>query len=145
MPHSIDEVLAQARTQLRRLEVADLPKAVADGAILVDIRPREQRAREGAVPGALLIERNVLEWRLDPSSSARIALASDYSVKWAVLCSAGYASSLAAASLQHLGLTEATDIVGGFQAMQAAGAMEVAADMPWVGREAEAGSPANEQ
>jgi rhodanese-related sulfurtransferase len=93
---------------------------VAHGALLVDIRPRWQRAEEGAIPGALLIERNHLEWRLDPSSGARIPEAVDHDVAVVVVCSQGYTSSLAAASLQDLGLYRATDLIGGFQAWKAA-------------------------
>ena len=93
---------------------------MADGALLVDIRPQWQRDTEGAIPGALLIERNHLEWRLDPSSGARIPEAVDHDVAVVVVCSEGYTSSLAAASLQDLGLHRATDLVGGFQAWKAA-------------------------
>ena len=92
-----------------------------DGALLVDIRPQAQRAAEGEVPGALIIERNVLEWRLDPASDARLPEAGSYDLRVIVMCSAGYTSSLAAASLQDLGLSAATDLVGGFQAWARAG------------------------
>src|SRR5690606_5743253 len=90
-------------------------------ALLVDIRPAAQRAEEGEVPGALIVERNVLEWRFDPASDARLPQATDHDVRVIVLCSEGYTSSLAAASLQDLGLTRATDVVGGFKAWRAAG------------------------
>jgi rhodanese-related sulfurtransferase len=89
--------------------------------VLVDIRPAAQRAEEGEFDGALVIERNVLEWRLDPTSDARIPEAIDHDVAWIVLCSQGYTSSLAAASLQQLGLYRATDVVGGFEALVDAG------------------------
>ena len=92
-----------------------------DGALLVDIRPAAQRAAEGEVPGALVIERNVLEWRLDPASDARLPQASSYDLPVILMCSEGYASSLAAASLQDLGLSAATDLDGGFRAWAAAG------------------------
>jgi rhodanese-related sulfurtransferase len=118
---TVDQMLANARARLHRLEAAEAAEAVADGALLVDIRPQWQRDTEGAIPGALLIERNHLEWRLDPSSGARIPEAVDHDVAVVVVCSEGYTSSLAAASLQDLGLHRATDLVGGFHAWRAAG------------------------
>jgi rhodanese-related sulfurtransferase len=117
---TVDQMLTNARARLHRLEAAEAAEAVADGALLVDIRPQWQRDTEGAIPGALLIERNHLEWRLDPSSGARIPEAVDHDVAVVVVCSEGYTSSLAAASLQDLGLHRATDLVGGFQAWKAA-------------------------
>ena len=117
---TIETMLANARARLKRLEAAEAAEAVADGALLVDIRPQWQRATEGAIPGALLIERNHLEWRLDPSSYARIPEAVDHDVAVVVVCSEGYTSSLAAASLQELGLHRATDLIGGFQAWRKA-------------------------
>jgi rhodanese-related sulfurtransferase len=87
----------------------------------VDIRPREQRAREGEIPGALIVERNVLEWRLDPASDHRLGVVVGYQQPIVIVCSEGYASSLAAASLQDLGLVNATDLIGGFRAWEAAG------------------------
>lgn len=123
---TIDQMLDNARSQLRRIQPVELPAALARGAILVDIRPAAQRTREGTLPGALVIERNVLEWRLDPSSSARLALAVDHDIEWIVVCSQGYTSSLAAASLRQLGLHRATDLVGGYQALVAAGMRAVA-------------------
>jgi rhodanese-related sulfurtransferase len=117
---TIETMLANARARLKRLEAAEAAEAVADGALLVDIRPQWQRATEGAIPGALLIERNHLEWRLDPTSYARIPEAVDHDVAVVVVCSEGYTSSLAAASLQELGLHRATDLIGGFQAWRAA-------------------------
>ena len=92
-----------------------------DGALLVDIRPAAQRTIEGEVPGALVIERNVLEWRLDPTSDARLPQAVGHDVRVLVLCSEGYTSSLAAAALVEIGLHRATDVEGGFQAWRAAG------------------------
>ena len=117
----IDTVLAAARERLHRVAAADVPAALAAGAVLVDIRPAEQRAREGSVDGALVIERNVLEWRCDPTSDARIPQAVDDDVYWVILCSEGYTSSLAAAALQDLGLSRSTDVVGGYHALVAAG------------------------
>jgi rhodanese-related sulfurtransferase len=118
---TIDEVLAAARARLRRLEPLEAAAAVERGALLVDTRPAWQRDAEGAIPGALLIERNHLEWRLDPTSDARIPEATDHDVEIVVVCSEGYSSSLAAASLQDLGLRRATDLVGGFRAWRDAG------------------------
>jgi len=123
---TIDEMLEKARSGYRRTTVFELADAVARGAILVDIRPQAQRDREGTLPGALAIERNVLEWRLDPTSEARIALAADHDVEWIVICSEGYTSSLAAAALQELGLHRATDLVGGYRAIRSAGLLGVA-------------------
>ena len=116
---SIDDVLLDARSRLRRLDPAEARRAWARGAVLVDIRPAAQRAAEGEVPGALLIERNVLEWRFDPASDARLPIA-DYDLEVIVLCQEGYTSSLAAAALQDLGLHRATDVVGGYAAWRAA-------------------------
>lgn len=116
----IDDVLAAARARLHRLEAGEVPAALDRGAVLVDIRPAAQRAAEGEVPGALLIERNVLEWRADPTSDARLPQAIDDDVEWVILCSEGYTSSLAAAALQDLGLHRATDVVGGYHALAAA-------------------------
>ena len=117
MTSRIDAVLDAARARLRRIEAHEVPAALDRGAVLVDIRPAAQRAAEGEVPGALVIERNVLEWRCDPTSDARIPEAVDDDVEWVVLCSEGYTSSLAAAALQDLGLHKATDVIGGYQAL----------------------------
>jgi rhodanese-related sulfurtransferase len=118
----IEDMLSRARARLRRLSTDEASEAVADkGAILVDIRPEGQRASEGSIPGALIVERNVLEWRFDPASSARLPVATDHDLQVIVFCSEGYTSSLAAAALQDLGLWRATDMVGGFQAWRAMG------------------------
>lgn len=119
----IDGVLEAARARLRRIEAAELPAALDRGAVLVDIRPQAQRAAEGEVPAALVIERNVLEWRCDPTSDARIPQADGDDVEWVVLCSEGYTSSLAAAALQDLGLHRSTDVVGGYQALRRTGVL----------------------
>ncbi|BBX15165.1 sulfurtransferase [Mycolicibacterium duvalii] len=111
-------MLARARARLTRLPAEQVPAALARGALLVDIRPAAQRAAEGSVPAALVIERNVLEWRCDPTSSARLAEAVGDDVEWVILCSEGYTSSLAAAALQDLGLHRATDVIGGYQALK---------------------------
>jgi rhodanese-related sulfurtransferase len=119
----IDRALERARTRFRRLEATDVPDSLDRGAVLVDIRPAAQRAVEGEAPGALVIERNVLEWRCDPTSAARLPQAVDDDVEWVILCSQGYTSSLAAAALLDLGLHRATDVVGGYQALVAAGVL----------------------
>ncbi|MGV0811871.1 rhodanese-like domain-containing protein [Mycolicibacterium boenickei] len=119
----IDTVLADARRRLHRLPAEDLPAALDSGAVLVDIRPAAQRAAEGSVPGALVIERNVLEWRCDPTSDARIPQAVDDDVFWVILCSEGYTSSLAAAALIDLGLHRSTDVVGGYHALVSSGVL----------------------
>jgi rhodanese-related sulfurtransferase len=121
MTRSVDDLLAAARARLRRVTAAEAAEAVGRGALLVDTRPVQQRRAEGEIPGALLIERNHLEWRLDPASDARIPAATSHDVEVIVVCSEGYSSSLAAASLQDLGLHRATDLDGGFQAWRAAG------------------------
>jgi rhodanese-related sulfurtransferase len=113
---SIDVLLAQSRALLERVTPEKLAGERASGALIVDIRPAEQRNRDGELPGAVVIERNALEWRLDPRSEHRIAEASDYDTRIVVVCNEGYGSSLAAASLQALGLHRATDMIGGFQA-----------------------------
>jgi len=115
-------LLDAARARLDRVTPAQAHAAVEAGdAVLVDIRPYAQRAQEGEVPGALIVERNVLEWRTDPTSDARLPEATGDDVRWIVLCQEGYTSSLAAASLQDLGLHDTTDLEGGFAAWQAAG------------------------
>ncbi len=117
----IDDILAAARSRLTRLDPAAAHRAQRDGAVLVDIRPAAQRAAHGEIPGTLVVERNVLEWRFDPRSAARLTVAGSYDLAVIVLCQEGYTSSLAAAALQDLGLHRATDIAGGFAAWQAAG------------------------
>ena len=116
---SVDELLADARTRLVRVTPAEAAERIAAGAGLVDIRPNWQRAREGEVPGAVVVERNHLEWRLHPASDARIAAAAP-GREWIVLCSEGYTSSLAADALNSIGVP-ATDVIGGFAAWAAAG------------------------
>lgn len=118
---SIDEILQAARQRLHRLDPVAARDAMRDGAILVDTRPQALRQAQGSVPGALVVERNVLEWRFDPRSDARLPEATGYDVHLIIMCSEGYASSLAAASLQDLGLHNATDLIGGFLAWAKAG------------------------
>ncbi|MEU8005669.1 rhodanese-like domain-containing protein [Catellatospora sp. NPDC049111] len=117
----IDQILAEARARLTRLDATEAAAAQRDGALLVDIRPAAQRAAHGGIPGALIVERNVLEWRFDPRSDARLPQAGRYDLPVVVFCQEGYTSSLAAAALQDLGLHRATDLTGGFAAWQAAG------------------------
>jgi rhodanese-related sulfurtransferase len=118
---TIDQMLANARAKLHRLAPPAAAAAMRDGALLVDIRPDWQRSAEGSIPDALLIERNHLEWRLDPTSDAKIPSATSHDVAIVIICSEGYTSSLAAASLQDLGLHRATDVVGGYHAWRDAG------------------------
>ncbi len=117
---TIDQILAEARARLDRLSPVQASRAAREGAVLVDIRPAAQRGTEGEIPGALIVERNVLEWRFDPASDARLPQA-NYDLQVIVVCSEGYTSSLAAAALQDLGISGATDLDGGFRAWQAAG------------------------
>lgn len=117
----IDEVLAAARERLVRLDPEPAHLAARRGSVLVDTRPLGQREATGTIPGALVIDRNVLEWRLDPRSEARLPGADSYDTHYILFCQQGYASSLAAASLQDLGLHRATDLAGGFVAWRAAG------------------------
>src|SRR5664280_72736 len=121
MAHTIAQVLAAARRRIRRLTPEETQAALATGALLVDIRPVWQRAEFGEFPGALIIERNHLEWRLDPTSDAKIADAKDHEVEVIVACQEGYTSSLAAAALIDLGLHRSADLEGGFLAWQRAG------------------------
>jgi rhodanese-related sulfurtransferase len=116
---SVEELLADARSRLERLDPDATAQAVADGALLVDIRPQWQRARYGEIPDALVIERNHLEWRLHPASDARVP-AAVAGQRWVVVCQEGYTSSLAADALNSIGVP-ATDLIGGFQAWAAAG------------------------
>ena len=117
---TIDAILAAARSRLARLSPVQARCAMHSGALLVDIRPQAQREAEGEIPGATIIERNVLEWRFDPASTACLPVAS-YDLQIIIFCSEGYTSSLAAASLLDLGVRRATDLEGGFRAWEAAG------------------------
>nr|WP_089104414.1 rhodanese-like domain-containing protein [Streptomyces hyaluromycini] len=121
-PVGIDELLERVRAGYRRIEAQEAYDAAqADEALLVDIRYAALRERDGVIPGALVIERNELEWRLDPQGSHKTPEATGHDLQVVVICNEGYASSLAAASLHQLGLHRATDLVGGFQAWKAAG------------------------
>lgn len=117
----IDDILAAARTRLRRVLPAQAYARQRCGAVLVDIRPAAQRRATGEIPAALIVERNVLEWRFDPRSPARLPIADRYDLAVIVFCQEGYTSSLAAAALQDLGLHSATDMIGGFAAWAAEG------------------------
>jgi rhodanese-related sulfurtransferase len=121
MSPTIDQILSAARQGLDRIEAAQAAAELEEGALLVDTRPAHQRAEDGEIPGATVIDRNVLEWRLDPASPSRIEAATGYDVRVIVICNEGYSSSLVAATLQDLGLVNATDVIGGFQAWRAAG------------------------
>ncbi|SHG98744.1 Rhodanese-related sulfurtransferase [Jatrophihabitans endophyticus] len=116
---SVDDLLADARSRLDRLDPPAAAAAVEAGAKLVDIRPIWQRERDGEIPGAVIVERNHLEWRLDPGSTARVEDARP-GQRWVVVCEQGYTSSLAADALNSLGVP-ASDVVGGFEAWAAAG------------------------
>lgn len=116
---TIDQLLLESRAGLERIHPADLEREIAAGALVVDTRPAEQRERDGDLPGAVVIDRNVLEWRLDPSSPHRLPFAGDPTRRIVIVCNEGYSSSLAAHTLQRLGLPRATDLIGGFQAWMA--------------------------
>ncbi|MGZ6557551.1 MAG: rhodanese-like domain-containing protein [Actinomycetota bacterium] len=118
-PHqTIEQLLAEARARLDRVSPSDLAAEQAAGALVVDIRPVEQRQRDGELPGAIVIDRNVLEWRLDPTSGHAIP-ETGYDRRIVIVCNEGYGSALAAATLRDLGLARATDLAGGFQALLA--------------------------
>ncbi len=117
----IDGVLAKCRADVPRLTAQETLAAGRLGALVIDTRTETQRAEEGELPGALVIDRTVLEWRLDPVSEARIPEATDYDVAVVVVCREGYSSGMAAASLRQLGLWRATDMIGGTEAWQRAG------------------------
>ena len=114
--NSIAKILAEARRSLLRVTPEMLSGERENGTLIVDIRPVEQRQRDGELPGAIVIDRNVLEWRLDPSSEHRIPQVTGYDIRIVIVCNEGYSSSLAAAVLQKLGLHQAVDMIGGYQA-----------------------------
>ena len=116
---AIASLLAECRSGLDRVEPADLEAVIAAGALVVDTRPVQQRLRDGDLPGAIVVDRNVLEWRLDPTSPHRLAAADDADRRIVVVCNEGHSSSLAAHTLQRLGLRRATDLAGGFAAWSA--------------------------
>jgi rhodanese-related sulfurtransferase len=118
---TIDDLLADARGRLDRVPPEAARAELDAGAVLVDIRSDSQRARDGIVPGAVVVARNVLEWRCDPDCDARDPRLADVDRRLVLMCNEGYQSSLAAATLRDIGLARATDLVGGFQAWRAAG------------------------
>jgi len=121
MTSRVDTLVEASREHLQRVSPHDLAGEVAAGAVVVDIRPIENRQAEGEMPGAVVIDRNVLEWRLDPTSDHRLPFASD-EARVILFCNDGYASSLAAATLQKLGVPRATDLDGGYRAWRRLGA-----------------------
>jgi len=124
----IEEILADARGRLRRVTPDEAFRERAEGAVLIDIRPASQRADEGEIPGSAIVERNHLEWRLDPGCDARLPWVTGYDHRIIVVCQEGFTSSLAAAALHDLGLGRATDLIGGFRAWSAAGLPTATAD-----------------
>jgi rhodanese-related sulfurtransferase len=118
---TIDEMLAAARARITRVTPDEAFEEFCAGGTLIDIRPASQRAAEGEVPGSIVVERNHLEWRFDPTSDARLPWVTGHDLRLIVICAEGYTSSLAAAALQDLGLQGATDVIGGYQAWTAAG------------------------
>ncbi|MFI6770197.1 rhodanese-like domain-containing protein [Streptomyces sp. NPDC050355] len=119
---AVDDLLAHARGELgRRAEPEEAAAVQEAGGLLVDIRYAELRERDGTIPGALIVERNELEWRLDPTGAHRAPEATHHDLPVIVICNEGYASTLAALSLRQLGLHRATDLAGGFQAWRGAG------------------------
>jgi rhodanese-related sulfurtransferase len=118
---SVDEILAAARGRLERVTPGQAFAELGAGASLIDIRPAAQRAEHGEIPGSVVIERNHLEWRLDPEGDARLPWVAGYDLRPIVICNEGYTSSLAAAALHDLGLLRATDVIGGYQAWREAG------------------------
>jgi rhodanese-related sulfurtransferase len=118
---TIDELLAQVRDRIGRVHPTEAAARLAAGALLVDTRPEEQRRRDGEVRGAVIVDRNVLEWRLDPASPWRLPEVTGHDLEVIVLCNQGYSSSLVADTLRTLGLRRAVDVIGGFQAWVAAG------------------------
>ncbi len=114
-------MLAASRAGVRRMTPADLIEARARGALVVDTRTEAQRRRQGELPGAVVIDRTVLEWRLDPASDHRIPEATGYDLEVVVVCRQGFSSSLGAASLRAVGLHLATDLEGGVEAWMAEG------------------------
>lgn len=137
MAKSVEQLLAEARAVIApRLEPRDAAAALAAGALLVDIRPLEQRAAHGEIDGAVVIDRNVFEWRLDPTSPWRHPAVVNHDQRVVVVCNEGYQSSLAAATLVALGFESATDVAGGVQAWRDAGLALVPAPGPTAPREA---------
>src|SRR5689334_7071605 len=118
---TIHDLVAAARARYERIEPIQAWQAMADGAVLIDTRDGDQRQRDGRIPGALVIDRTVLEWRVDPASDATHPALCGLDQRLILLCNQGYSSSLAVASLLDLGATHVTDVIGGFEAWRAAG------------------------
>jgi rhodanese-related sulfurtransferase len=116
LTRSVDDLLDNSRKRISRVGPSELDQVIDRGGIVIDIRTAQQRATEGPLPGALVVERNVLEWRLDPESPHRLPAVLDHSQQVILVCSEGYASSLAAASLADLGFERAGDLEGGYKA-----------------------------
>ena len=117
---TIHDLLARARARYPRVEPAAAHAAMQAGVLLIDIRTDRQRQRDGAIPGALVIDRTVLEWRVDPASGASHPAIPDLDTPLILICAQGYSSSLAVATLLDLGATNVSDVIGGFQAWRAA-------------------------
>jgi rhodanese-related sulfurtransferase len=117
---TVEELLAEARAEIDRLTPAEAHEAAQQGDLLIDIRPLEQRRRDGLVPGAAIVDRNVLEWRLDPGGEHRNPALARLDRRIILICDEGYQSSLAAATLRRFGL-EASDVIEGVQGWMAAG------------------------
>ena len=130
MAPTIDEVVERARRRLVRVTPEQAAAELVQGALLVDTRTESQRGAQGEIPGAIVIDRTVLEWRLDPTSPSRIEEVKDHQMRVVVVCAEGYSSSLAAASLQDIGLVNATDLIGGFEAWCEAGLPVAVASEP---------------
>jgi rhodanese-related sulfurtransferase len=118
---TVEQLLAEARADLRRLSPAEAHAAMKQGGVLVDLRSDGQRAQYGVIPGAILVARNVLEWRLDPACADRDERFARPDAHVVLLCQQGYQSSLVAATARRLGIRAATDVIGGFEAWAAAG------------------------
>ena len=118
---TVHDLLEDARARYTRIDAVAAYRAAAGGALLIDTRDGDQRRRDGLIPGALIIDRTVLEWRIDPSSGATHPAIRTLDTPMILLCDQGYSSSLAVASLLDLGATDVTDVIGGFQAWRAAG------------------------
>jgi rhodanese-related sulfurtransferase len=125
----IDILISRIREQYDRMEPADLPACLARHDLIVDVRPSEQRDRDGILPHAVLIGRDVLEWRLDPTSRFALPCAAE-AERVVIVCNEGYSSTLAVASLLTIGLRNVTDVAGGFQAIVVSGVLETLADIP---------------
>jgi rhodanese-related sulfurtransferase len=120
---TINRLLEEARSRLERLEPEEALAAQRQGALLVDTRSHDERRRRGIIPGSLHIPLSVLPWRLDPAADPayRSPYAEGLEQRLVLVCAHGYSTSLAAAVLQDLGFSKATDLVGGFTAWQERG------------------------